>query len=121
MEWLGWTVPSSFCLSGSLISLTGIWRALGVGLGQSLSAGPCWGGFSGCERGREMGGADWVAAAAAAVAPIAWRRLWQRQREQPVASVERQMGEEFQAQGEQGGSLMSHKEMERQYLPSCLL
>ena len=30
MERLGWTVPSSFCLSGSLVSLTGIWRASGL-------------------------------------------------------------------------------------------
>ena len=58
MEWLGWTVPSSFCLSGSLVSVTCIWRVLGLGLGHSLAAGPCGGGFSGSERGGEMGGTD---------------------------------------------------------------
>ena len=58
MERLGWTIPSSFCLSGSHVSLTGIWRALGLGLGHSLAVGPCGVGFSGSERGREMGGGD---------------------------------------------------------------
>ena len=58
MEHLAWTVLSSFCLSVSLVSLTGIWRALGLGLGHILAAGPCGGGFSGSERGREMGSGD---------------------------------------------------------------
>ena len=51
--------------------------------------------------------ASTVVVAEAAVAPTATVT---------VAVVERQMGEEFQAQGEGGGSLASHKEVERQYL-----
>ena len=38
-----------------------------------------------------------------------------------VAAGERQMGEEFQAQEEWGGSLESHKEVERQYHPPRFL
>ena len=128
MEWLGWTVPSLFCLSGSLISLTGIWRALDLGLRHSLAAGPCGGGFSGSERGGEMGSAhchgncgcgggcsgncggghcssDYGSSADCTTA----------------AAAERQMGEEFQTQGDQGESLVSHKVAKRQDLPPGLL
>ena len=38
-----------------------------------------------------------------------------------LAVVERQMQEESQAPGEGGGSLKSHEEVERQYLPPYLL
>ena len=58
MEWLGWTIPSSFCLSGSLISFTGIWRVLCLGLGLSLAAGPCGEGAP-SERAGEMGGTNY--------------------------------------------------------------
>ena len=105
MEWLGWTVLSSFYLSGSLVSLAGIWRVLGLGLGRTLAAGPCGGGFSGSERGGEMGSTECRGRGSG------WAAAW----------AERQMGEEFQVQGEQGGRLASHKEVERQYLPLHLL
>ena len=104
MEQVGWTILSSFYLSGSLVSLTGICRALGLGLGHSLVAGSFWGGSPG-----ERGAGRWVAPTAAATSAT------------EVAAAERQMGQEFQAQGELGGSLASHNEVERQYLPPCLL
>ena len=87
MEWVGWTVLSSFCLSGSLVSLTGIWKVLGLSLGCSLAAGPCQGGFSGSGRGGEMGGTSGAGG--------------------------QTDGEEFQAQGQGVRSLVSHKVTER--------
>ena len=72
-------------------------EALGLGLGFSLAAGPCGGGFSRSKRDGEMGAycsgncqrATVAAVAAATVAAQLGR-----------GAMETQMGEEFQAQGE---------------------
>ena len=116
MKWLGWTVLSSFCLSVSLVSLTGNWRVLALGLGQSLAAGPCGGGFSGSKKGGERRAVLTAAAtiaptAAATAAPVVTAMAVatvevtgstaaMATEGQTVTTVERQMGEEFQAQRE---------------------
>ena len=104
MEWLVWTGPSSFCLSGSLVSITCIRRDLGLGLGHSLAAGPCWGGLCGSESGEEMGGTD--CSSNCADSGCGWRDICRRS---------------LKLRGRGGGSLKSHEEVERQYLPPYLL
>ena len=87
----GWTVPSSFCLSGSRLP----YRHLeSVRSGSGVQSG-CWPLSPGKGSLGAGGEETWAA----------------------VAAEERQMGEEFQAQGHGGGSLVSHKVAERRDLP----
>lgn len=76
------------------VSLTGIWRASGLGLGRSLAAGPSGEGLSGA------GGKTGQGRRARVGRP----------------GPEDRETEEFQAQGQGGGSLVSYKVVEMQDL-----
>ena len=65
------------------------------------------------------GAGRWAALTATVMAPIVV--AIEAEAATAVVAEARQMVEEFQSQGERGGSVMSHKEAERQYLLPCLL